>query len=401
MGENESFIQKLKRNNNIIALTYIFIAVFIFSISNLISKILIENNKAMGFDSINFIMGITMLLINLIMRERDLLNLYRMNGKKEKEKFLEENESLQNNYFFNSFNKNFNNNENYNKIISNEANDREVNCYTKDSKLIETTEKDNYYLHVFSNLKKELNNDFSDTCMFMIRCLLGTFAEIFLFFSFKDLRINTAVTLYAVYPIISSFLSYLYINNNSNKSGKSNLRDFLFLLLCLFFVSFITKPEFIFGTTDDIRKQDHIIGFINITMSILCNAFAIFFHKKVAEKFNNYTFNIFFGINFIWFSFFLMIFDKFSLFFIDFYTIFLLFLMSVLFNINQTLFNLSIKLGDIVVVLPMTYLSIVFGFINNILFFKGIWDIYDLLGSFGIIIINILRIIMTSREGTN
>ncbi len=133
-------------------------------------------------------------------------------------------------------------------------------------------------------------------------------------------------------------------------------------------------------------------------LSVLCNAFAIFFHKKVAEKFNGYTFNIFFGINFILFSFFLMLIDKFTVFDLDSTTIFLLFLMSLLFNISQTLFNLCIKLGEIVVVLPMTYLNIVLGFVNNIIFLKGVWDYLDLLGSFGIIFINVYRIILTSRE---
>jgi len=180
-------------------------------------------------------------------------------------------------------------------------------------------------------------------------------------------------------------------SNEQTKIHKDN-----FLLRNLY--SKVTKPDFIFGESNDLNKKDGVNGFINITLSILCNAIAIFAHKKIANNFNNYTFNIFFGINFILFSFFLMILDKFTILHLDIFTLLMLFLMSILFNINQTLFNLSTKLGDLVVILPITYLCIVLGFINNIIFFNGAWDYLDLLGSFGIIFINVCRIIFTFNE---
>jgi len=145
-------------------------------------------------------------------------------------------------------------------------------------------------------------------------------------------------------------------------------------------------------------KPDSFVGFIIITLAVLCNAFAIVFHKKVADKFNNYTFNTFFGITFILFGLFLIIFDKFTVFHLDFTCVLLILIMALCFNISQTLFNLSLKLGEIVVVLPLTYFEIVFGFIYNIIFFNGFWDYFDLLGSFGIIFINVYRIVMISRE---
>lgn len=399
MSKTESFVDKLKKKNNLVAILYILISVFIFSTSNLISKILIENNKTLGFDSINFVMGITMLVINIFLRERELISENNLKYQKRKESSMNNNNDHSKIYFNSSFVSYEKIDNQKNSFIYN-MNNRNTNYNLNKSKLKSNNElnSESHFLHVFSDIKKELDKDFNRTCIFIIRCLLGTFAEIFLFFSFKDLRINTAVTLYTVYPIISSFLSYLYLESNSNKSSKSQIMDFLFLIFCMIFVTFITKPEFVFGAPNASMKQDSFIGFVNIMLSVLCNAFAIFFHKKLAESFNNYTFNIFFGINFILFSFFLIIFDKFTVLNLDLITVFLLLIMSLLFNISQTLFNLSIKLGEIVVVLPVSYLSIVMGFINNILFLNGVWDAYDLIGSFGIIFINVYRIILISQE---
>jgi len=352
-------------------------------------------------------MGITMFVINVVLRERELISESNEQTKIHKDNFLLRN-LYSKNYFNSSFcdisdneqitNKNLKTNDNHlykNDFVNQHFNKTSDGSNPNKEERNFIFKKGNKYSLIISSLKKELNNDFKLTLIFYIRCFLGTFAEIFLFFSFKDLRINTATTLYTIYPIISSVLSFLYINT-SQKNSK--FKDFTFLILCVIFVSFVTKPDFIFGESNDLNKKDGVNGFINITLSILCNAIAIFAHKKIANNFNNYTFNIFFGINFILFSFFLMILDKFTILHLDIFTLLMLFLMSILFNINQTLFNLSTKLGDLVVILPITYLCIVLGFINNIIFFNGAWDYLDLLGSFGIIFINVCRIIFTFNE---
>ena len=344
-------------------MSYIFIAVLLFSFSALINKSLIENNKSLGFDSIYLVIGITMFLINIFLRENEITIDLNQPSKSNIANFSHKNI---NNYLFHNDEK------------------------TKNS--------ERNFLNVFSEMKNELKKDFSSTCFFLIRCCLGTFADIFFFLSLKELRLNTANTLFAVYPIISAPIFYAYLEAKDSKSSKSRTRDFLFLVFCLFFVSFITKPEFVFGALDDTMKPDSFAGFIIIALAVLCNAFSIVFHKKVADKFNNYTFNIFSGFNFILFALLLVIFDKFTVFHLDFSSFFMLLIMALCLNISQTLFNLSLKLGEIVVVLPITYLDIVLGFFYNIIFFNGFWDHFDLLGSFGIIFINVYRIVMISGE---
>ena len=305
------------------------LAVFFFSVSNLISKYLIITNKNLGFDSINLILGIVMLVTSYYMRKRELL--------------------------------------------------------------VEEDKKD--FNLVFNEIKNELKLDYKNTNIFIIRCFVGTLAEVFLFYSFKTLRISTSITLSCLSPILSSFLSYLFLDKFKSYTGK----DFLILILCIFSVSFITKPEFIFHKVlSGEENSDEFIGFVHIFFNVLCNGSAYFFHKKIINFFDNNTINFFFGINFVIFSIFLSNLDKFTIFELDFMTYFLLFLSAIFFNINQSFFNLSLKYGDLIVVLPFTYLNVFVTFLYNIFFFKGAWDFFDIIGSIGVICINLWRAYLSS-----
>lgn len=357
--QSESFVLKLQKKNNLIGVLYCVVAVFIFSISNLISKYLLENYKKIGFDSINLFMGTIVIISSLFFRRRD----YRDENKVEN---IDNKSIISNSDFMSNKKQEF-----------------------QDIDLIMT----------INVIKAELLQNSKNAIILISRCFLGSFAEIFLFFSFKELRLNTATTLYILYPIISYFLSYFFIiESEQNKNKSNNKRNFVFLFLCIVSVSLITKPDFIFEKEDLKGREDSAQGFFFIILSNFCNAFAIFFHKKIANIFNIHTINLFFGITFILFGIFLMIIDKITIFHLDYWIMLLLIICGFLYNISQLLFNISLKYGQIIVILPITYFNIVLSFIYNILFFNGIWDFCDIAGSIGIVAINVFRLILTTQE---
>jgi len=226
LEKTESFIEKFNNKNNLIATTYMLIAIFLFSISALLNKILIENNKSLGFDSINLVMGITMFLINIFLREKEIRTEFNSSSNSSKSNFsnknINNNIDKSNNKSCVYFNRSFDTSEN---MIRN-------NDMFHNNGKIKNSERN--FLNVFSEMKNELEKDFSSSCFFIVRCCLGTFADIFFFLSFKDLRLNTAVTLFAVYPIISAPISYIYLKAKDSKSSKSQIRDFFFGLLPFF-----------------------------------------------------------------------------------------------------------------------------------------------------------------------
>ena len=73
-----------------------------------------------------------------------------------------------------------------------------------------------YFYYKNINLKKEIFEGKSKLKIFYLsmRCLSGLFGNIVLFLAFKNMRISSAFTIFQLYPILVSFLIWIF---NLNK----------------------------------------------------------------------------------------------------------------------------------------------------------------------------------------
>lgn len=241
-----------------------------------------------------------------------------------------------------------------------------------------------YFYYKQINPKKEIFEGKNKQKIFLLfmRSICGVTCHIFLFLAFKNMRISSAFTIFQLMPIIVSFLIWIFLNGTLTKA------DIIALIICLFSVGLIVKPNFIFGKLGE-ELGDTFIGFVYSILSVFTNSFAVFctkmisndFHFSIAPYIMGYIYMIECGL--------IVSLSENGFESMSFEPLVLSMIMGIFFWINLYCFIHSIAIGDPVKTLPMTYLGVVLTLIFNVFIFHQGIDLLDIIGSFTIIIVNI------------
>ncbi len=234
------------------------------------------------------------------------------------------------------------------------------------------------YISEFNKAKKKL-------LILFIRCFCGALCNFLLFESFKHMRISSSFTIFNISPIFVSIISVIFLKSNFT------FLDLISYIICFFSVCLITKPSFLIRTDDE---SDTPFGIFLSVISAFLSAIAILSNRIIAKDFD-YTISIYgMGICFLLQSAFILPFSEYGLTTLNFTCVFISVILSCIFFYSLGLFVHSLNIGDPIKIMPITYIGIVLNQFYNSLIFQQPSDMYDYIGSFLIIVINILRTLM-------
>lgn len=237
------------------------------------------------------------------------------------------------------------------------------------------------YISEFKKPKRKL-------LFLFIRCFFGSLCNFLLFESFKHMRISSSFTIFNTSPIFVSLLSVIFLN------GKFTKLDMISFIVCFFSVCLITKPSFLIGVSDD---GDSPFGIFLSIVSALLSSVAVFTNRVISKDFH-FSISIYgIGICFFVQSAFILPFSENGFSTINFTCLLMAVILSCIFFYSMGFFVYSLNIGDPIKVLPITYIAIVLNQFYNTLIFKQYSDYYDYLGSFLIILINVLRTIIQKQ----
>jgi drug/metabolite transporter (DMT)-like permease len=242
-----------------------------------------------------------------------------------------------------------------------------------------------YFLYANIDIKKEIFNGRSKFKIFMLflRSLCGCSGQIFLFLAFSQMRISSAYTIFNMMPICVSVFYWLFAN------GKLSKFDISALLICLFSVSLITKPSFIFGNNLLQSGEDTFLGLTYSLLALLSNSFGVYLLDFIKNDFEFFVSPYIMGYLYMIECGIAISFSDSGFESLGIYSIFLSITLSVFFVGAIYCFILGLYIGEPVKVLPITYLGVVLSLIFNIFIFKQGFDVFDLIGSIAIIIVNV------------
>jgi len=241
-----------------------------------------------------------------------------------------------------------------------------------------------WYYQKFDYLS-ELKKPKIKLLLLFIRCFFGSLCNFLLFESFKHMRISSSFTIFNISPIFVSILSVIFLN------GKFTYFDFFSFFICFFSVCLITKPSFLIGVDDD---GDTPLGIMISVISAILSAIAMFSNRVISKDFH-YSISIYgMGIFFFFQSAFILPFTEKGFSSYNFTCFCISLVLSSIFFFSLGLFIHGLNIGDPIKVLPITYIAIVLNQFYNSLIFKQYSDFFDYLGSFLIIMINVLRTVM-------
>ena len=245
-----------------------------------------------------------------------------------------------------------------------------------------------YFVIEKIDLRKEFNKPYKKLLFLLIRCFFGALCNFILFESFKYMRISSSFTIFNTSPIFVSILTVIFLN------GKFNSFDILTFIVCFLSVCMITKPSFLFGSSDD---ADTNFGIFLSILSAIFSAVAVFTNKVISKDFN-YIITIYvMALSFILISILVIPFTQYGFSTFTIYILILTLILSIIFYYSLGLFVQGINIGDPIKVLPITYVAIVMNLIYNTFIFKQACDWLDIIGSLLIIMINIIRTIYQKR----
>ena len=231
------------------------------------------------------------------------------------------------------------------------------------------------------SIKAELTKNWSKTKLLLWRCFFGALCNFCLFQSLQNMRISSAFTIFNVSPIITTILSVIFLGFT-----MTNMDIFAFVS-CFFSVILITKPAFIFPS--DGESEDKLIGIIWALAGMSFSGVAVFLNKKIGKDFHFISNLYIMGVFFIIISLFFLMISENGLRTMTFYSLFLASLMSVVFFASISCLAYSLSIGDPVKILPITYSGVVINSFYNVLIFHQSFDIFDFIGSFIIISVNV------------
>lgn len=235
------------------------------------------------------------------------------------------------------------------------------------------------------SIKTELTRNWEKTKLLIWRSLFGALCNFCLFQSLQNMRISSAFTIFNVSPIITTLLSVIFLGFT-----MTNMDIFAFIS-CFFSVILITKPAFIFPS--DLESEDKLIGIIWAVTSMCFSGVAVFLNKKIGKDFHFISNLYMMGVFFIIVSCFFLMISENGLRTMSLFSFCLAALMSVVFFASISCLAFSLSIGDPVKILPITYFGVVLNSFYNVLIFHQSFDIFDFIGSFIIIAVNVYNTI--------
>jgi drug/metabolite transporter (DMT)-like permease len=240
-----------------------------------------------------------------------------------------------------------------------------------------------YFNKLGIELRKQFNKPYKTLLTLFVRCFFGGLCNFLLFESFKYMRISSSFTIFNTSPIFASILSVIFI------SGEITLYDALAFLICFLSVCMISKPSFLFSSEED--DGDTPFG---ISLSIIAAFFsgiAVFANKLLSKDFH-YTISVYgMAMAFITISVVILPFTEYGFTTFSFPVFCWAILLSIIFYYSFGLFVHAMNIGDPVKILPITYTAIVLNLLYNTFIFGQPCDFWDILGSFLIIAVNVLK----------
>ncbi len=245
--------------------------------------------------------------------------------------------------------------------------------------------------HMYFHMKKidyisQLNKPKKKLFFLFIRCFTGALSNFILFESLKHMRISSTITIVHTSPIFVSILSFIFLKS------KFTILDLITFIICFFSICLITKPSILLtGNQDD---GDTPYGlFLSVNCSIL-SAIAIFTNKVISKDFDHLISIYGMGICYILQSAFILPFTEYGFSTLNFTCVLISIILSIIFFYCLVFIVISLNIGNPIKILPITYIGIVINQFYNSLIFHQFSDVYDYIGCFFIIVINILKTVI-------
>jgi drug/metabolite transporter (DMT)-like permease len=241
-----------------------------------------------------------------------------------------------------------------------------------------------YYFPKYGiELQKQFNKPLRTLLTLFVRCFFGGLCNFLLFESLKHMRISSSFTIFNTSPISATILSVIFIG------GAITVFDALAFCICFMSVCMISKPSFLFGRADDDGDTPYGI-FLSIIAAFL-SGIAVFANKLLSKDFH-FTISVYgMALSFIIISVIILPFTEYGLTTFSFEVFSWAVLLSVIFYYSLGLFVHAMNIGDPVKILPITYIAIVLNLLYNVFIFGQPCDFWDILGSFLIIAVNVLK----------
>jgi len=233
------------------------------------------------------------------------------------------------------------------------------------------------------NLSQQINKLKDKIFVFTLRCLASALCNYLFFESLKYMRMSSSFTILNLSPIFTTILTVIFLNAVLLKI------DIIALLVCFFSVILITKPAFIFSSSSS--GEDHPLGIFLAFSAAVIAGISNFANKIIAKDFDTCFICLGIGIASSLLSLIISPFTTNGFGTLSFETFIIAIILSLFSFYSVFTWVFSISCGDIVKILPITYVGIVLNLIYSTFIFRQSCDFLDILGSCLIIFINIYK----------